>query len=1494
MGNLNLAKKYFREEEAFISYLKELKGQEEESQKKKTDLPFDLDIEAKQLAEMLAVKAQDNIVGSFLLSLAGGSRLWAQTIKYYLDMIGADWDEWHRLGRDIEGHVEYDWDFRSRDQAHALGACFRNFDFDGSYDVERLQVSFGSPERFQNKRNIMFSRFIRFGQQHIKAEYREVQSALSSVSIISADRIADRSSELVENILAGIHAKPYSDQIQNLTKMIETGLGDIVLFHLEEFKIQDSDRSDLIYSIGSHDPELFFAHFDEFNLIGHAQAEELFMNLLDREPRLALAHLEQSGLDPNPVIDYLIHNHPKLFIHYLDEFLVTLIPEGKMAECVHAINKYFDRLYTGNPARAVNELYGLKINNPVINGLIEKYYLEALQIFVPDVYQELLKIQSAIEDEDKDIIFSKNQDFQPVIKYFKEKGLNRGYADILALAVAADDKLRTIKATYNGHEYDEDISFRYGASHFRDADNRIVPGHSSSEVVHRYLIDKFVREEDWHNAIHSWVAFFRDGMTANSNDLEFFEDLLFNVLRSAPEIIMNTAILEDLPKYRFPREKELLDIMVKLTDDWFFFQSGKNAEALRSRLSESQKLTLINKLIEQNPVYLAEKFKLIRLKNKKQEYEMLRRLIRDGIEPFSYFSSPGQALKILLASNVGRLWDGYQDPEHRREIISHLLSIKDTISPETWDFIQSIQKESHRSYDISQLSLDSFKAIDYVRQNKPEIFQKLQGPRADFRLKMFECFERLNTQNVNQLTRILSDIEELSDGIESKLRRKVESYSVVRNAAPAERERIIKDQIQAAIHNLKEPERSIYGTLRSAYSDEVYDYIALALATQRKLPDLITTINKVQEGLKDESSKRYISEDKLLDFCLRDNQITARYNLLRNNVSQLKAFNILFGDNLFESPFQGGRQELLYLDLLFDAPPDRQQAILGGAVDFDSLSRGLERVEVIKLTLQLLPYLEFEKGQSEVELFQGYIREFGLLNEPVIFSEYKKIKQGSAVSPAFASLGVKNLPAVAGESETEANRRISRMLNNIRHVMRQLRDDIILTGEINPDLLTNDLALAVFRSSTHFDESQWRRSYSFEKMIAEFYQETDQGLIAPLPREYRAEIFTVKKLADENEIPEFEFSEVSASQFERFIAVANETLRLIDFHGSGPAAFREIATRCQAGLREYLDSLSANLEQTKSNSSLPADKKEKIISSLESQFKAHQQLFLALDHPENIVQALADFEIQQQIKKENKYTSPFLRLASLVASYGQDPKVADLLQNISKEDDINSAALRQIGELVNNNLAQHALPALNLSNKQIAKIRQILGISTFSDELSRIQGYESGRFEEFGMLPTRGFLGELSGYYCDACWTSRTSIMKANPRMTAVAFVGNLENEAQRKIVGGSLLIETEAGGEKVMIIRGFNPKQNTLAGANAEDFFEQFSSSVARIAKDRGCTKVIAPVFNPGAMSNRQEVLSYMDKRYSKSKKVKLDEEISFNGYNLVTSCVVIRDLKS
>ena len=62
----------------------------------------------------------------------------------------------------------------------------------------------------------------------------------------------------------------------------------------------------------------------------------------------------------------------KLFIHYLDEFLVTLIPEGKMAECVHAINKYFDRLYTGNPARAVNELYGLKINNPVINGLIEK------------------------------------------------------------------------------------------------------------------------------------------------------------------------------------------------------------------------------------------------------------------------------------------------------------------------------------------------------------------------------------------------------------------------------------------------------------------------------------------------------------------------------------------------------------------------------------------------------------------------------------------------------------------------------------------------------------------------------------------------------------------------------------------------------------------------------------------------------------------------------------------------------------------------------------------------------------------------------------------------------------------------------------------------------------------------------------------------------------------------------------------------------------------
>ena len=109
-----------------------------------------------------------------------------------------------------------------------------------------------------------------------------------------------------------------------------------------------------------------------------------------------------------------------------------------------------------------------------------------------------------------------------------------------------------------------------------------------------------------------------------------------------------------------------------------------------------------------------------------------------------------------------------------------------------------------------------------------------------------------------------------------------------------------------------------------------------------------------------------------------------------------------------------------------------------------------------------------------------------------------------------------------------------------------------------------------------------------------------------------------------------------------------------------------------------------------------------------------------------------------------------------------------------------------------------------------------------------------------------------------------------------------------------SMLIETTVGGKKAMIVRGLNPKQNIIEQLSAENFTEEFIEKyLLPICREQGIGLLLCPLHNHGALTNRPSVEEYLKKKYSEARRVKLDETIDFNGYNITDSCVVLREVK-
>lgn len=155
-------------------------------------------------------------------------------------------------------------------------------------------------------------------------------------------------------------------------------------------------------------------------------------------------------------------------------------------------------------------------------------------------------------------------------------------------------------------------------------------------------------------------------------------------------------------------------------------------------------------------------------------------------------------------------------------------------------------------------------------------------------------------------------------------------------------------------------------------------------------------------------------------------------------------------------------------------------------------------------------------------------------------------------------------------------------------------------------------------------------------------------------------------------------------------------------------------------------------------------------------------------------------------------------------------------------------------------------------------IKQLLATKGIEEELNK----KKNRTEvQLKLEPVRNFLSELSAHIADACWANTyQSILETFPNLTTV-MVTEVGDGEKLAFAGCFLLIETESQlGERLLVIRGFNPSMSLIDKIYLPVFLEQVLTYTRNLAdKLQAKPAIVIDDHCGGASTNRPELYNYL-----------------------------------
>ncbi|HBU06828.1 MAG TPA: hypothetical protein DEB09_01975 [Candidatus Magasanikbacteria bacterium] len=527
----------------------------------------------------------------------------------------------------------------------------------------------------------------------------------------------------------------------------------------------------------------------------------------------------------------------------------------------------------------------------------------------------------------------------------------------------------------------------------------------------------------------------------------------------------------------------------------------------------------------------------------------------------------------------------------------------------------------------------------------------------------------------------------------------------------------------------------------------------------------------------------------------------------------------------------------------------------------------------------------FELNDNSAEVFSGYVKEFGVSTSDVLFKYYKNIidqKNGR----------LKELPPEQLQDGLDTVEKLRERSIKIRQAL--------IKGEIPaPEEMTN-FDYDVLRIETRFETSRWaRQGKDIRVMHREFYTLQKGEKIAPLSAGYEEETLSVDKV----EMKKLDFGDCQ----EEYGRLRND---LVNAH--------ELAKN--GGVEKFKQKLLIALKQELDGIVFEPGSNPRKIEHLQKRKDILGVCLVGVTETvdvNKIMKLLMKLEIDLGVKSESSFTSPFLRAILFCRVIEGHSGFAEMPNEMNINEQANLEGLQYVRDMIQNVIKQHILLTGDWRQGEEGEKRVLYAIKKYfgGDEenfptvaeasrlaknlttnkivefLKGLEGELAGRAQNIRMIPDRGFVGELSGYYADACWTNQDMFLRDWPNITPYKFVTGEEKE--QEIMGAVLFIETKSkAGEKVVIVRGLNPRDKYLNTLQGKSFCEQVFDKAKNTAKRVGAVKVLV-AGAPGTTSNREKINSYVGSEYKKDeKKIPLENSLAFNDYEIQDECYLVRDL--
>ncbi len=535
-------------------------------------------------------------------------------------------------------------------------------------------------------------------------------------------------------------------------------------------------------------------------------------------------------------------------------------------------------------------------------------------------------------------------------------------------------------------------------------------------------------------------------------------------------------------------------------------------------------------------------------------------------------------------------------------------------------------------------------------------------------------------------------------------------------------------------------------------------------------------------------------------------------------------------------------------------------------------------------TAEFLFYLNelklFEYNKQEIGIVTDYIRRFGLSKTDKLYTYFRDLKlleQGQIQT--LSTQQIKDKMTSLDLLETKF-----KTLNKTIYGEQPLLGDALKKySEFELELLNK----ATGKSTHKFDYER----PTFEKIISDYisYSSTNsfkEGLT--LAKEYGVLNIKAHK-------PNISFNKSLIEQ--DYLKLRGEILFSLDSTTSPEKKLNNLkeisASKIDAKLNEVIE-----LNKTKSNDFL--QKQIEFYTSLKEEVKNSKTfddvLFSLLKIDRGTIEKL---DLSQQLRcvvlykiSEKNYTS--------------DQALASIESDLTLE--ITSNSVLSLINIIDNFAKEHVLNLTNqnkegywdektwesiLESKKNSKKVNILKIfNPYVDNLKK----ESEKFivENEGdsynvsCIPDRGFIGEMSGYLANVCYTAEKEMLRRYPNVIPYKFV--VDESEEKRFIGSVLVFELESKeGEKVALLRAFDvPKEDEI---NIPEFIENFINSITPSIKNRGITKIIIPGTG-SAVSNYHMTLNHLTKYYKQENKIALYPKFDFNNYNITDNCYVVRTL--